>query len=65
MIVVNEDDRAIAEGLSSKGIDNRHHPSVVDVLPLLDSANRSSVAQTESWKMSVTMNAAALWVHTF
>jgi hypothetical protein len=48
VVVVDEDERAVAKSLSSEGIDNRHDAAIVNMFPLLDTSYRSRVAQTKS-----------------
>jgi hypothetical protein len=45
VVVVDEDERTVAECLSGEGVDNRDNTAIVNVLPLLDTSNCSRVAE--------------------
>jgi hypothetical protein len=65
MIVIDEYKRAIAESLSGKGIDNRHDAAIVNMLPLFDLRDGSSVAQAKSYITLAMINRVASELGTF
>jgi len=54
MVVVDEDERTVTEGLGSEGINDRYNASIVDMFPLFDTSNCSCVAKTVACSMSVS-----------
>ncbi len=65
MIVIDEYKRAVAESLSGKGIDNRHDAAIVNMLPLFDLRDGSSVAQAKSYMMLAVINWVTSEIRTF
>ena len=65
MIIVDKYKRAIAESLSGKGIDNRHYAAIVNMLPLFDFRDGSSVAQAKSYMTLAMIDRVTSGIGTF
>ena len=65
MIIIDEYKRAIAESLSGKGIDNRHDTAIVNMFPLFDLRDGSSVAQAKSYMTLAMINRVTSELGTF